>query len=183
MSKKRQMIYSYLDMNRIYYNAFLNRYYINFNKTDEHYQKCGLYFKKLKKIWENRNVVILESQSSPLGVTNDILDGARSISRIVFYPVKNAFNRYNQILSAFDKVETDSLVLAALGPSATVLAHDLYKKGYQAIDIGDINAEYECYLGRKTPLELKEMGRECIIKREFNPDDSEYKQQIIQKIV
>lgn len=183
MSKKRKMIYSYLDMNRVYYNAFLNRCYINFNKTEEYYRQCGVYFNKLKQIWEGRDVVILESKDVPLGVTNDILDRAKSISRIIFCPVKNAFNKYDQIISAFDKIDKNALILASLGPSATVLAYDLHKKGYQAIDIGDINAEYECFLDRKTPLELKEIGRECIIKREFNPDDKDYNKQIIHKIV
>lgn len=182
MSKKRKMIYSYLDMERVYYNAFLNRCYINFNKTEEYYRQCGVYFNKLKQIWKDRDVAILESQAAPLGVTNDILDGAKSISRVIFCPTKNAFNKYDQILSAFDKIDKNTLILAALGPSATVLAYDLYKNGYQAIDIGDINAEYECYLDRKTPLELKASGRECTTKRPFNPEDSEYKKQIIRKI-
>ena len=183
MSKKRKMIYSYLDMNRIYYNAFLNRCYINFNKTEEYYRQCGIYFNKLKQVWNNRDVVTLESKAAPLGVTNDILDGAKSVMRIIFCPTKNAFNKYDQILSAFDKIDRNTLILAALGPSATVLAFDLYKNGYQAIDIGDINAEYECFLDRKTPLEHKAMGRECIIRRQFNPDDSEYNKQIIRKIL
>jgi glycosyltransferase family protein len=176
------MIYSYLDMNRVYYNAFINRCYINFNKTEEYYQQCRIYFDKLKQIWTDRDIVILESKDVPLGVTNDILDTAKSISRIIFCPVRNAFNKYSQILSSFDKINKDVLILAALGPSATVLAYDLHKKGYQAIDIGDINAEYECFLYRKMPLELKEKGHECVIKREFSPDDTDYRRQIIHRI-
>jgi len=50
MSKKRQMTYSYLNMNRVYYNAFINRYYLDFNKSDEHYQRCCTYFKRLMEI-------------------------------------------------------------------------------------------------------------------------------------
>ena len=183
MSKKRQMTYSYLDMNRIYYNAFFNRHYLNFNKTDEHYQKCCTYFKRLKEIWKNRDVVILESEKAGLGAGNDLLDGAKSISRIVFCPAKNAFNRYDEILSAFDGIDSDVLMLLALGPTATVLAYDLCRKGYQAVDIGYIGEEYECFLRKETPLELKSMGRNCKIKHASNPDDPEYKKQIIRKIV
>ncbi len=179
MSKKRQMTYSYLDMNRIYYNAFFNRYYLNFNKTDEYYQRCRTYFKKLKEIWKNRDVILFEGQEARLGVGNDILSGAKSISRIIFCPVRNAFNKYEQILSAFDEVYPDALILAALGPTATVLAHDLCKKGYQAIDIGHISEEYECFLRKETPLELKSMGRDSKMKHASNPDDPEYKKQII----
>jgi len=183
MSKKRQMTYSYLNMNRVYYNAFFNRYYLNFNKTDEYYQRCCTYTKRLKEIWKNRDVIILESQEARLGVANDLLDGAKSISRIIFCPVKNAFNKYDHILSAFDEVNSDALILAALGPTATVLAYDLCKRGYQAVDIGHISEEYECFLRKETPLELKSIGRNCKMKHASNPDDPEYKKQIIRTIV
>lgn len=183
MSKKRQMTYSYLNMNRVYYNAFFNRYYLNFNKTDEYYQRCRTYFKRLKEIWKNRDVVLFESQEARLGVANDILDEAKSISRIIFCPVKNAFNKYDQILSAFNDIEPDNLILVALGPTATVLAYDLCKKGYQAVDFGHISEEYECFLRKETPMELMSMGRNSKMKHASNPDDPEYKKQIIRKIV
>ena len=114
---------------------------------------------------------------------NDLLDGAKSISRILFCPVKNAFKKYDQILSAFDEVDSDVLILAALGPTATVLAYDLCKKGYQAVDFGHISEEYECFLRKETPMELKSMGRNIKMRHESNPDDPEYKKQIIRKIV
>ena len=135
------------------------------------------------EIWKNRDVIIFEGQEARLGVANDLLDGARSISRIIFCPVKNAFNKYDQILSAFDEINSDVLILAALGPTATVLAYDLCKKGYQAVDIGYIGDEYECFLRKDTPLELKSMGRSCKLKCVSRPDDPEYKKQIIRKIV
>jgi glycosyltransferase family protein len=182
MFKKRQMTYSYLNMDRVYYNAFFNRYYLNYNKTDEYYQKCQKYFKRLKEIWKNRDVVLLEGQQARLGVGNDILDEAKSVSRILFYPIRNAFNKYNQILSAFDDIKTDNLILLALGPTATVLAYDLCKKGYQAIDMGHISAEYECFLRKETPLELKSMGQNCSLEHEPDPNDPEYKKQIVKTI-
>ena len=177
------MTYSFLDMNCVYYNAFFNRYYLNFNKTDEHYQRCWTHINKLKEIWKNRDVVLLEGQEARLGVGNDILDGTKSISRILFCPVRNAFNKYDQILSSFNDIDPENLILVALGPTATVLAYDLCKKGYQAVDMGHINEEYECFLRKETPLELKSMGRDCTMKHDTNPDDPEYKKQIIRKIV
>jgi glycosyltransferase family protein len=183
MSKKRAMVYSSLDMNRVYYNAFINRCYLNYNKTDEHQRVAFNCFKKLKGIWENRDVVIFESQEARLGVGNDLLEEANSISRIVFCPVKNAFNRYEEILSVFDEIDKSTLILAALGPTVTVLAYDLYKRGYQTIDFGLIGEEYECFLRKETPMELKSMGRNSTMKHASNPDDPEYKTQIIRTIV
>ena len=68
--------------------------------------------------------------------------------------------------------------------TATVLAFDLCKHGYQAIDIGHIDIEYEWYLKQVTercPIEGKSVN-ECGVN---NPDDItaiEYQQQIIYKI-
>jgi glycosyltransferase family protein len=183
MSKKRCSIYSYLTMDRVYYNAFFNRYYLNFNKTEEHYQVCCRYFRKLKEMWQNRDVVICESQEARLGVGNDLLEGAKSISRIVFCPVKNAFDRYDEIVSSFDGLDSNVLILAALGPTATVVAYDLCKRGYQAVDIGDLNKEYECFLRKDTPFELRSIGRSIKPRHVSNPDDPEYRNQIIKTLV
>ena len=135
------------------------------------------------EIFKNIYVVLFESQEARLGVANDIFDEAKSISRIIFGPVKNAFDKYDEILFAFNDIGSDKLVLAALGPTATILAYDLCKKGYQAVDIGNISGEYECFLRKETPLELKSMGRDSKMEHASNPDDPEYKKQIIRKIV
>ena len=42
--KKRRNIYSYLGMDREYYNAYLTRVYMPFKKSAEHYEKCRQYF-------------------------------------------------------------------------------------------------------------------------------------------
>ena len=53
-------------------------------------------------------------------------------------------------INIIDKIlcreSTDSIILIALGPTATVLAYDLSKRGYQAIDVGHIDIEYEWFL-------------------------------------
>jgi glycosyltransferase family protein len=186
MSKKRQMTYSYLNMNRVYYNAFFNRYYLSFNGTDEYYRTCCTYFKKLKEIWKDRHVILFESKEARLGVANDLLDGAKSISRIIFCPVKNAFDKYDQILSAFDEVSSDVLILAALGPTATVLAYDLCKEGYQTIDIGQLGVEYESFLRKDvvgTPLDFKYVDGTAEGRKVHRLQDHEYKRQIIKRIV
>ena len=39
-----------------------------------------------------------------------------------------------------------------MGPTATVLAYDLTKYGYQAVDIGHTDIEYELYLRNATKI-------------------------------
>jgi len=185
MSRKREMVYSHLDVNRVYYNAFLTRVYMPFNKTDEHYKNCSEYFKKIKNIWAGRDIVICEGEGTRFGMFNDLLDGAKSISRIIC-PARSAFDKYDEILSAFDDISSDKLVLAALGPTATVLAYDLCKKGYQAIDIGHLDVEYEWFLRKDvegTPLEFKYVAGSSKGRKVHRLEDPEYKRQIIKRIV
>ena len=157
-ARKRELIYSHLDMDRVYYDAFISRVYIQDHKTQEHYNKCSDYYNEVKKIWHGRDVVICEGQGTRFGMLNDLFDGATSISRILC-PVRNAFDKYDKILSAFDGIDKQKLILLALGPTATVLSYDLCKKGYQVIDAGAFDVDYEWFLRKETrlgaPLEYK----------------------------
>ena len=184
MSQKREMTYSYLDMNRAYYNALFTRPYVIFKKTDEHYDNCSRYFEKAKKIWAGRDVVICEGEGTRFGMFNDLLAGTKSISRILC-PARSAFDKYDEILSAFDNIGTDKLVLTALGPTATVLAYDLCNKGYQAIDIGHLDVEYEWFLRKDTagtPLAFKYVDGTKQGRKVHRLDDPQYKGQIIKVI-
>ena len=81
------------------------------------------------------------------------------------------------------KVNKNRLILIALGPTATILAYDLYKLGYQAIDIGHADIEYEWYLRKaKNRIKIKNKyvneakgGRKNITKIK----DKNYYKQII----
>ncbi len=182
MSKKRERVYSYLDMNRVYYNAFFTRVYMLLNKTDELYKNCGDYFEKIKKVWADRDVVICEGEGTRFGMFNDLLDGAKSISRILC-PARSAFDKYGEILSAFNDISRDKLVLTAIGPTATVLAYDLCNTGYQAIDIGLLDVDYEWFLRKEVelgaPLEFKYVDSGKKGRKIHQLQDPEYKRQII----
>ena len=57
-------------------------------------------------------------------------------------------------------VEEGIIFLIALGPAAGVLVYDLYKAGYQAIDIGHMDLEYEWYLSGT--------GCRSVVKNKYN---------------
>ena len=69
----------------------------------------------------------------------------KSIKRIIC-PKKNSFNVYDKIIKETLKINKKRLILIALGPTATILSYDLYKQGYQVIDVGHIDIEYEWFL-------------------------------------
>lgn len=185
MSRKRQMAYSYLDIDRVYGNVAFSRIYIAYNKTEEHYERCRVYFEKIRQIWAGRDVVLCEGEGTRFGMFNDLMDGAKSISRILC-PARNAFDKYDEILTMFEDVDPDALVLIPLGPTATVLAYDLCRKGYQALDMGHLDVEYEWFLRkveRGTPLEFKYVDGFDEGRRVQELKDERYESQIIKRVL
>ena len=77
-----------------------------------------------------------------------------------------------------------------MGPTATVLAYDLACQGYQAIDLGHLDIEYEHYLLHATSIvKIKDKYTNDVISDNFdNMDDkpnifNDYCKQIIKKIL
>lgn len=86
-------------------------------------------------------ILIVEGKYSRLGVGNDLFAAADSIQRILG-PEKNAYDKYDELLEAAKQNGKGKLILIALGMTATVMAHDLAREGYWAIDIGHIEVHH-----------------------------------------
>lgn len=125
----------------IYGDSLITRPYIDL-KSKKHAAKV---FPLLKKLWNGRDLLIVEGVQTRLGVGNDLFSNAKSIRRILA-PAKNAFDSFDEIRMSVLDNWSGELVLIALGPTATVLAADLSKEGIQVLDIGHIDIEYEWYL-------------------------------------
>ena len=136
-----------LDKSKIYYSSDITRFYHKFKDKSN----VPKYVKKLKKIWEGRNILIVEGEKSRMGIGNDFFNNSKSIKRIIC-PAKHAFRVYDKILNAVLTVDKNNLVLIALGPTASVLACDLSNLGYQAIDIGHADIQYELFLRNATDM-------------------------------
>lgn len=179
--KYRQAHYQYIDMNRTYYNAFVSRLYSEMKDKST----AGRWFLKLRKIWKNRNVVIVEGDKTRFGVGNDLLDGALSVQRILC-PAEGAFQEYDKILKSCLSRQKQDLYLLALGPTATVLAYDLAAKGYQALDVGHLDIEYEWYLrgveGQKVVIAGKYTNEVVGGDEVEDIHDASYETQIVERI-
>lgn len=152
----RGKIYRIIDINKEYYDTQVTRLYMDIKDK----RKVEDRFKKIKKLWNGRNIVIVEGEKSRLGIGNDLFDNSKSIQRIIC-PAINAYEKYNEILKEVEKQNKSKLILIALGPTATVLAYDLSNSGYQAVDIGHIDIEYEWFLKgvkEKCPVKNKYIG-------------------------
>lgn len=98
-----------------------------------------------KRIWNDKDCVFIEGAQTRMGVGNDLFHNARSIQRILC-PPEHAFDNYDAILEEALKLPLNKTILIALGPTASVLAYDLAKAGYHAIDIGHVDLSYEWFL-------------------------------------
>lgn len=177
MLNYRKEWYKYLDLNQVYANANFTRNYI----AAKDKSKCREYYKYIKKIWNSKEIVIVEGEFSRFGVGNDLLNNSRNIERILC-PSENAFDKYESIFNEIKKnITKDKLILIALGPTATVLAYDLAKIGYQAIDIGHLDIEYEWFLrecDKKIKIENKYTFESGNFEIHDEYDDIIYKEQI-----
>lgn len=180
---KRKDYQEIIDYDKVYYDALMSRPYMM--RQDRGYAEK--IFRLWKKIWDRRDIVIVEGEGTRSGVGNDLYDHAASIKRILC-PSKNAWDKYDSIFEyVCNNVKKTDLVMILLGPAATVMAYDLALKGYQAIDTGHLDVEYEWYLMKASGrMDIRnkfvaEMGKEGEKYQQI--DDDIYLSQIMTKII
>ncbi len=172
-------IKKYIKVDKEYADTNITRFYMDY--VDK--SNCKNKIENIKRIWEKRDILIVEGEKTKLGVGNDLFQNAKTINRIIA-PSKNAFDVYERILEEAYSNGKDKLILISLGPTATILASDLSKKGYQGIDIGHIDIEYEWFLSNandKVPVKGKYVN-EAKSKGDLSDEDiedEEYKKSII----
>lgn len=151
----RKTYEKYCNPNRIYGSTFVSRcYYFARDKRN-----CGRWFEKIKKLWENKDIVIVEGAKTHNGVGNDLFDGAKSIERIIC-PPKDAYASLDKIIAACERYDKDRLFLLSVGITAKFAAAALFQKGCRVLDIGNLDVEYEWYVRKseeKIPLTKHEI--------------------------
>lgn len=148
-----KMISNLILNNGKYADTNITRFYMDYKNKEN----CKQKIENMKKIWNDKDIVIIEGEKTKLGVGNDLFCNVKSLKRILA-PSENAFNKYEEILEVAKKQNNNVMFLISLGPTATVLTYELAKVGYQAIDLGHIDVEYEWYLRKaknKIPIKGK----------------------------
>ena len=134
-----------LDMSRTYYDAYLSRPYLIYRNKED----AGTRFSDVRNIWTGQDVLIVEGEHTRFGVGNDLMENAKSVRRILTLD-SNCFDVYDMLIRKVKEYGWDKLVLMILGPVATVMAYDLAKEDFWALDIGQLDVEYEWYLRQVT---------------------------------
>lgn len=163
-----------------YGSAFISRPYI-YNKDRS---RAFTQFEKMKRLFEGKDLLIVEGVTSRSGVGNDLFDKANSIKRIIC-PSHNAFSKIQEIREKILEHVEGRLILLMLGPTAKVLAYQLSQLGYRALDLGHIDSEYEWMkMGAETRVELQHKHTaEYYSDQEIELiEDVDYNQQVVEDL-
>ena len=135
-----EMINNFFKNNIIYLNTNFTRGVTELSNSHD----AKLIVREVVKLWENRNVLIIEGADTRFGVGNSLLSKANKVYRVLA-PAKNSYSKIEIISKKINELAGEienPLILLALGPTATVLACSL-SSDYQVIDIGHFDLKYE----------------------------------------
>ena len=102
------------------------------------------FYSKVKAIWQDKDITIVCGNTVFDNIKNNIFDCAKSID-FIDAPSQNAFNHYTDLLETVKQVDKNRMLILILGPTATILAYDMAKLGYRALDMGHIAKDYDWY--------------------------------------
>ncbi len=163
-----------------YGSTFMSRMYISFRDKS----KSQHYVDKLRDIWKDKDILIVEGEYTRSGVGNDLFENAKSIQRIIC-PAADAFNQVDEIEEAIRNNAQNKLILLMLGPTAKVIVNDLQDLDNQILDIGHIDTEYEWFkMGAKyvVPIGKNKHMAEVADRYLGEEDNPQYQKEIILKI-
>lgn len=153
---------------RVYASTSFSRSYITIADKSQ----SSRWFEKAKRIWKDKDVVIVEGRTTYNGVGNDLFDGCKSVRRIICPPT-DAYEKIDEIRAECLTMPEDVLFLVTLGPAAKPLVRDLFLAGYRAIDLGQMDSEYDMFLaGAKEKTSIPK-------PHELVSDGSRYQEEVV----
>ncbi len=155
--KFRDIIFQYCHQDRQYYAAETT-----IPLTTYRQYNLKQYFSDVRSLWEKKKLTLICGEQILSNIRYNVFDNALSVDYL-YAPSYNAFSQYPYLLKAASQIKKDHTIVIILGPTATVLAYDLAKKGYRALDLGHIAKTYDWYMRKmKIPYNIPASF--------FNPD-------------
>lgn len=137
--KLRRQLSKYINSDKEYCTANFSQAYMFLKEYD-----FDNYYKNLRRIWDNKDILIVTCKEVLKNIKYNIYDNARKIDYLYILP-RNAYSKYDEIYNAILKYAKNTLIILMVGPTANVLADDLSKKQYRALDLGHLLKDYDYY--------------------------------------
>lgn len=152
----RRKLLKYIDYNKTYYDSEIT----GVDKTNK--EEAEIYFSLVRKIWDNKKVLIVCCENAFKSLKYNIFDNACK-QDVLYIPNKNAFRVYQKTLDVMKTYDKDTIIILMAGPTASVWASDLTSLGYCALDLGHLAKSYD-HFKRDIPVSGQN------IKSFFAPD-------------
>lgn len=171
-----------LNPNLTYLDAEVSRTYSEYRDSTITAKAYAVF----KQIWQDKKILIVEGDETRMGMGNDLFTGVADLKRILV-PRENAFKRYDLIKQLVEEKVAEykfDLVIAAIGPTATVLAYDLSPQ-IQVLDLGHLDIQYEYYRRhskKMTQIKGKYTNEVNMTADDIYRNDDEYLSQIIGRV-
>ena len=136
----RKFFAEHCDESKTYVDACLGGYMSN-----KSLEFCAERFKKLKMLFNGRKVLVVAGETVFKNITHDFFDGATQ-KELLLAPRINAWRHFDEIFNKILTYPEDMIVALILGPTATVLAYELSKRGRIAYDIGHLPKDYDAFM-------------------------------------
>jgi glycosyltransferase family protein len=127
--------YRLLDITKEYGSSFITR-------PDSSGQIDAEYYEMVKSIWSDKEVLVVMGYSCGFCKDESLVSNAANY-KILFAHDRDAYDDYSNLLCKIvDESDSYTIIILALGPTATVLAYDLTINGRQALDLGHLGMFY-----------------------------------------
>lgn len=109
-----------------------------------HFQPASMqeYFGHFRSLWQGRHVVLVQGRGLLATYAHNLFDTASELT-IIDGPRRNAFESYEELMGQVRRYPQDALICLCLGTTATVMAFDLAREGYRALDLGHLPKAYD----------------------------------------
>lgn len=106
-----------------------------------------------RNIWQDQNITIVTCEGSRFDLIPELFDNIKS-SKVIYTKAKNAFSDIDNLINKLE-VDDGDLILVSLGPTASILANEMAKRGKWILDVGHLAASYKnVFDGGKMPEAL-----------------------------
>jgi hypothetical protein len=112
------------------------------------------YYRRMQGMLKDKDVTIVCGEGVLDRLEYKAFDICKSV-KFISAPSMNAYSQYKEILKDILHTDRNRLVCIVLGPTAKVLVYDLYKKGYQAWDMGHYFKDYDAYMKKRPRTEAE----------------------------
>lgn len=91
----------------------------------------------IRNIWQDRKVLFVTGEGSSFEFSDELFGNVAETAFVYGRPI-NTYLEYDKIFNECLAYDTTWVVYIALGAAGSVLAFDLSKRGYQALDFGNL---------------------------------------------